>query len=70
MILSGEKAGNIADADLEAWPRAVTSLLALPVAVVIPGHGDRTDAGLIQHTLDVLARTPRPASPVACPPST
>jgi glyoxylase-like metal-dependent hydrolase (beta-lactamase superfamily II) len=60
MILSGEKAGNIADADLESWPRAVATLLALPVTVVIPGHGDRTDAGLIQHTLDVLARTPRP----------
>lgn len=60
MILSGEKAGNIADADLDSWPRAVTSLLALPVTVVIPGHGDRTDAGLIQHTLDVLAQIPRP----------
>lgn len=59
MILAGEKAGNVADADLESWTRAVSTLLTLPVKVVIPGHGDRTDARLVEHTLEVLARTPR-----------
>lgn len=57
MILSGNQVGNTADADLASWPRAVASLAALPATVVIPGHGDRLDAGLVQHTLDVLART-------------
>lgn len=60
MILAGGKVGNIADADLDAWPAAVRALTTLPVKIVIPGHGDRLDPGLIQNTLDVLARTPRP----------
>jgi metallo-beta-lactamase class B len=55
MILSGNTVGNIADADLESWPRAVRALAALSAAVVIPGHGDRLDPKLIQNTLDVLA---------------
>jgi glyoxylase-like metal-dependent hydrolase (beta-lactamase superfamily II) len=56
MILSGNKVGNIADADLESWPRAVRTLAELPATVVIPGHGDRLDPNLIQNTLDVLTR--------------
>ena len=56
MILSGNKVGNIADADLDSWPRAVRALTGLPASVVIPGHGDRLDPHLIQNTLDVLAR--------------
>jgi metallo-beta-lactamase class B len=60
-VLAGNKVGNVADADLDAWPAAVRALATLPVKVVIPGHGERLDAGLLQNTLDVLARTPRPA---------
>jgi metallo-beta-lactamase class B len=60
MILSGGKVGNVADADLDAWPKAVEALLPLPVKIVVPGHGERLDPRLLQHTLDVLARTPRP----------
>ena len=56
MILSGNKVGNIADADLESWPRAVRTLAELPATVVIPGHGDRLDPNLIQNTLEVLTR--------------
>jgi hypothetical protein len=48
--------GNIADADLDSWPRAVRALTGLPASVVIPGHGDRLDPNLIQSTLDVLAK--------------
>jgi metallo-beta-lactamase class B len=61
MLLNGDRAGNIADADLEAWPRAVATLAKLPIKIAIPAHGDRLDPGLLQHTLDVLART-RPAA--------
>jgi metallo-beta-lactamase class B len=57
MILGGDL-GNTADADMAAWPDAIRQLLPLPVDVVVPGHGDRLDPGLVQHTLDVLAQTP------------
>lgn len=56
MILSGDAVGNTADADMAAWPIAIRKLQGLPVDVVVPGHGDRLDPGLIQHTLDVLAQ--------------
>jgi metallo-beta-lactamase class B len=56
MILGGDL-GNTADADMAAWPEAVRQLLSLPADVVVPGHGDRLDPGLVQHTLDVLAQT-------------
>jgi hypothetical protein len=54
MILAGDRPGNTADADLRRWPEAVRRLAQFPVDVVVPGHGDRLDPGLIQHTLDVL----------------
>ena len=57
MILSGDAVGNTADADMAAWPSAIRKLQGLSVDVVVPGHGDRLDPGLIQHTLDVLAQT-------------
>ncbi len=57
MILGGDL-GNTADADMAAWPDAIRQLLPLPADVVVPGHGDRLDPGLVQHTLDVLAQTP------------
>jgi hypothetical protein len=56
MVLAGNKPGNTADADLTTWPEAIRPLTKLPVSVVIPGHGDRTDAGLLRHTIDVLER--------------
>jgi glyoxylase-like metal-dependent hydrolase (beta-lactamase superfamily II) len=57
MILSGDAVGNTADADMAAWPTAIRKLQGLAVDVVVPGHGDRLDPGLIQHTLDVLSQT-------------
>jgi metallo-beta-lactamase class B len=56
MVLAGEKPGNIADADLTTWPQAIRALTKLRVSVVIPGHGDRLDPGLLQHTIDVLEK--------------
>jgi glyoxylase-like metal-dependent hydrolase (beta-lactamase superfamily II) len=55
MILAGDRTGNTADADLRRWPESIRRLATFPVDVVVPGHGDRLDPGLIQHTLDVLA---------------
>jgi hypothetical protein len=56
MILAGDRTGNIAEADLARWPEAIRSLQSLPVAVVVPAHGERLDPGLLQHTIDVLGR--------------
>lgn len=56
MILGGEALGNTAEADLARWPEAVRLLGGFPLDVVVPGHGERLDPGLIQHTLDLLAK--------------
>ena len=58
MILGGTSVGNTADADLKNWPEAVKSLQKYRADVIVPGHGDRLDPGLIQHTLDLLAAAP------------
>jgi glyoxylase-like metal-dependent hydrolase (beta-lactamase superfamily II) len=55
MILSGDQIGNSSDADLENWPKAVENLKRFTAEIVIPGHGERLDPGLIDHTIAVLA---------------
>jgi metallo-beta-lactamase class B len=55
MILGSGSIGNTADADMQNWPAAVKSLQKYAVDVVVPGHGERLDPGLIQDTLDLLA---------------
>ncbi len=55
MILAGDSVGNIADADLEVWPDSIENLLQFDVEMVVPGHGDRLDPGLLSNTLEVLA---------------
>jgi len=49
--------GNVADADLEAWPLAVRRVAArYPEArLVVPGHGNAADPQALAHTLDLLA---------------
>jgi len=54
MILAGDEVGNTADADLAAWPESVARLAAFDADMVVPGHGDRLDPGLIAHTIAVL----------------
>jgi metallo-beta-lactamase class B len=58
MILGGDQVGNISDADLQNWPEAVRKLEQFNVEIVVPGHGDRLDTGLIEHTLALLAAKP------------
>lgn len=55
-VLAGDRLGNTAEADMVSWPKAIRSLMALPVDVVVPGHGMRLDPGLLQHTLDLLEK--------------
>ena len=54
MIIGGDKVGNTSDADLEAWPASVRDLTQFDFDVLVPGHGDRLDPGLLEHTLDLL----------------
>lgn len=55
-VLAGDRLGNMAEADRENWPKAIRSLMALSVDVVVPGHGMRLDPGLLQHTVDLLEK--------------
>ena len=55
-IRAGDDLGDTRDADLEAWPDGLSSLESLELEHVIPGHGDRTDRGLLDHTRRLLAR--------------
>jgi glyoxylase-like metal-dependent hydrolase (beta-lactamase superfamily II) len=56
MILAGDSAGNTADADMTEWPKSVEKLRQFKIDLLIPGHGDRMDPQLIDHTLDILAK--------------
>lgn len=66
LLLAGDRLGNVAEADLERWPEGVRQLLPLAVDVAVAAHGPRLDPGLVQHTLDVLARS-RPAAHTPSP---
>jgi glyoxylase-like metal-dependent hydrolase (beta-lactamase superfamily II) len=54
LIKSGDDVGNLADADLAAWPASVKALQRFAPAIVVPGHGDRLDPGLLDHTIQVV----------------
>jgi metallo-beta-lactamase class B len=51
--------GNIADADLAAWPGTIRRVIAAyPSArVVIPGHGAVGGTELLNHTLELMTKT-------------
>jgi metallo-beta-lactamase class B len=48
--------GNLADADVKAWPASLRRVLERypSPAIVIPGHGAPGDLSLVRHTLDLL----------------
>jgi hypothetical protein len=56
MILAGDRPGNLAEADLDHWGDGIRLLQPLAVDAVVAAHGARLDPGLLQNTLDVLAR--------------
>lgn len=56
LVRSGDSLGPLDDADLDGWPAAVRRLQQLHPAIVVPGHGDRTDPALLPHTLALLAK--------------
>jgi metallo-beta-lactamase class B len=54
MVLGGDQAGNIREADINNWPDAIKKLKRFTMDFVVPGHGDRLDPGLIDHTIAIL----------------
>jgi glyoxylase-like metal-dependent hydrolase (beta-lactamase superfamily II) len=56
MVLGGDQIGNTSDADLKNWPEAARKLKQFDAEIVVPGHGDRLDPGLIDHTIDLLTQ--------------
>jgi metallo-beta-lactamase class B len=57
--LTSETLGNIADADLVAWPSTIARVIAAyPAAqIVIPGHGAIGGSELLRHTQVLLKKT-------------
>jgi len=53
-VVAGKSLGNTSDADLESWPLAMKRLKKLALRKVIPGHGQRTETDLIEHTICLL----------------
>lgn len=56
MVIGGDKVGNTADADMVAWPDSVRALSHFEVDVVVPGHGERLDPQLLEHTVTLISR--------------
>lgn len=54
--LDSKDAGYTADADMQKWPRSVEKVLDKykDAKIVVPGHGDYGDTGLIKHTIELL----------------
>ncbi|MGD0573029.1 MAG: subclass B1 metallo-beta-lactamase [Sedimentisphaerales bacterium] len=57
--LNSKDAGYTADADMQKWPRSAEKVLDKykDAKIVVPGHGDYGDIGLIKHTIELLDRT-------------
>ncbi|MBN2442682.1 MAG: MBL fold metallo-hydrolase [Spirochaetales bacterium] len=54
MIRCDNTLGNIEDANLETWKTAIMSLRNLSYNIVIPGHGYRFDADVINNTISLF----------------
>jgi glyoxylase-like metal-dependent hydrolase (beta-lactamase superfamily II) len=58
MIIGWDAIGNTADADLAKWPESVRNLMPFEFDILVPGHGERLDPGLLDHTLAILIGQP------------
>ena len=54
MVLGGSEVGNTREANILSWHQAILRLKQWDYEYVIPGHGDRIDPGLIDHTAELL----------------
>jgi glyoxylase-like metal-dependent hydrolase (beta-lactamase superfamily II) len=58
-VIARDRLGNTAEANFDEWTRAMHKLESFDTTIVVPGHGDRTDPALIQHTVELLAASSR-----------
>lgn len=56
MLIAADRAGNVAEADLDRWAAGIRQLQQLSVDVAVAAHGARLDPGLLQNTIEVLER--------------
>jgi glyoxylase-like metal-dependent hydrolase (beta-lactamase superfamily II) len=54
MIIGWDSVGNTSDADLENWSISVRKLNRFDFDILVPGHGDRYDPALLEHTIDLI----------------
>lgn len=54
MIIGGDQIGNTADADMAAWPKSLRKLDQFDIQWLIPGHGNRVDPALLEHSIALL----------------
>lgn len=54
MIIGWGDVGNISDADLALWPESVQNLSQFEFDLLVPGHGERHDPDLLNHTINLL----------------
>lgn len=55
-VKGGDDLGYLGEADLEHWDAALDRLVALDPAIVVPGHGPRSDPELLANTRRLVAR--------------
>jgi len=55
MVIGMDRVGYTGDADLARWPASLRVLEALAAVHVIPGHGERFEADVLDHTRRLLA---------------
>ncbi|MFT3841962.1 MAG: polysaccharide deacetylase family protein [Myxococcaceae bacterium] len=65
MVVSSERPGNISDANLTEWPKAIEKLKKLQPKWVVPGHGDRYDPALLDNTLTAVKAVTGSSAPTS-----
>ena len=53
-VVGMERFGYLGDADLASWPAAIERMRALGAHTIVVGHGERTDPGMLDHTLALI----------------
>lgn len=56
MILGEDQIGNTSDADMATWPESLRKLDQFDIQWLIPGHGDRVDPELLEHSITLLTQ--------------
>lgn len=54
MIIGWDGIGNTTDANLAAWPESLRNLEQFEFEILVPGHGERIDPNLLDHTINLL----------------